>query len=110
MMSQSTLGKILPGTQTTFKPFLLTLSLILRPDLFTFDFLALCPMCFEMSLQFLLSGECPVTTDTEVMSLVDLSPVPDLSNPSVPTSGPRPHEWCPRYRRRWRRLAVQGQG
>ena len=75
MMSQSTLGEIFPGTETTFEPFLVTPTLILRPDLFTFGFLALRPMCFQMSLQFLLGGEGSVTADTEVVSLVDLSPV-----------------------------------
>ena len=73
MMSQSSLGKILPRTPTTFKPFLVTL--ILGPDLFTFDFLAVSSMCFEMSLQFLLRGEGSVTAHTEVVSLVDLPPV-----------------------------------
>ena len=73
MMSQSTLGKIFPRTLTTFKPFLVTL--ILGPDFFTFDFLALSSMSFQMSLQFLLRGEGPVTAHTEVMSLVNLSPV-----------------------------------
>ena len=74
MMSQSTLGKMFPRTLTTFTPFLVT-TRILGPDLFTFDFLALSSMCFEMSLQFLLCSEGPVTAHTEVMSLVDLSPV-----------------------------------
>ena len=73
VMSQSSLGEIFPGTEDTFKPFLVTR--ILRSDLLTFALLALRPMCLEVSLQFLLSGECPVTGDTEVMSLVDLSPV-----------------------------------
>ena len=73
MMSQSTLGKIFARTATTFKPFLVTL--ILGPDLFTFDFLAVSSMCFEMSLQFLLRGEGSVTAHTEVVSLVDLPPV-----------------------------------
>ena len=84
MMTQSTLGKILPRTATTFEPFLVTAtgatgatgaSLLLRPNLFTFDFLALWPMCFEVSLQLLLGGEGSVTAHTEVVSLVDLSPV-----------------------------------
>ena len=80
-MSQSTLGKILPRTATTFEPFLVTATgatggtLVLRPNLFTFDFLALGPMCSEVSLQLLLGGEGSVTAHTEVVSLVDLSPV-----------------------------------
>ena len=64
-----------PRTVTTFDPFLVTAALVLRPDLFTFDFLVLRPVCLQVSLQFLLGGEGSVTAHTEVVSLVDLSPV-----------------------------------
>ena len=74
MMSQSSLGEIFPGTLATFKPFLVT-ALILRPNLLTFDFLALRSVSFQMSLQFLLSGEGSVTAHTEVVTLMNLSPV-----------------------------------
>ena len=74
MMSQSSLGEILPRTLATFKPFLVTTP-SLRPNPLTFDFLALSSVSFQMSLQFLLSGEGSVTAHTEVVSLMDLSPV-----------------------------------
>ena len=83
MMIQSALGKIFSRTTGTLKPFftsvwsMISIQPILRllPRFLTFELLCLSPVDLEVSLQLLFVGEGPVTGDTEMVSLVNMSPV-----------------------------------